>query len=211
MSVHAAVRPGPGALDALLGTEPTFRGALRGYDRMEVDNYVAWAETEIAVARRENDHLLTRFSACSAELADARRRLAGVDRGDADPVQELLVRAAEHAAALTAAAEAEADRIRGAARAEARARLANVAVLRQAVAAVRDETLATLAAERRDRAAAERESAGRIAALEAEVERLRRERDAAHAASALLGERIEDALQVVTAGVPDLPRPARAS
>lgn len=59
-------RPAPGGLDGLLGTAPCFSGALRGYDRMQVDNYVAWAEAEIALARRESDHLISRYAACSA-------------------------------------------------------------------------------------------------------------------------------------------------
>src|SRR3712207_2612900 len=65
----------PGELDGLLGTGPVFTHAVRGYDRLQVDDYVAWAETELHVLRRENDHLLSRYAAASAELQNARRRL----------------------------------------------------------------------------------------------------------------------------------------
>ncbi|RBY90757.1 hypothetical protein [Blastococcus sp. TF02A-26] len=198
----------PGALDGLLGTAPSFRGALRGYDRIEVDNYVAWAEAELDLARRESEHLFSRFSVCSAELVDVRRRLARLiqERADedarGDQAQELLVRAAGHAAAITAAAEAEAQRIHDAARAEAEARLANVAELRVAAVAVRDQAEQRLAAERRERAAAESAAAERIAALAAEAAQLRAERDRARESLAELHERIGCALQVVTAGLP---------
>src|SRR3954447_24901564 len=46
-----------GALDGLLSSAPVFRAKARGYDRMQVDNYVAWAEAELLAARRENDDL----------------------------------------------------------------------------------------------------------------------------------------------------------
>lgn len=194
----------PGALDGLLGTGPVFRGALRGYVRLEVDNYVAWAEGELALARRENDHLLTRYSACAAELAEVRRRLAQLERersgasGDGS-AQERLVRAAEHAAALTAAAQAEARRIRDAARAEARTRLDNVARLREAAVAVREEATARVAEERQRSAVAEAAAAERIAALSAELEAVRGERDRARDSLARMREQVGCALQVITA------------
>src|SRR3712207_3536448 len=66
----------PGGLDALLNTRPCFRGALRGYDRLQVDNYVAWAESELGTLRRRTDHLLAGFGAAQAELEISRRLLA---------------------------------------------------------------------------------------------------------------------------------------
>src|SRR3954465_13540799 len=44
-----------GALAGLLSSAPCFRTAVRGYDRMQVDNYVAWSEAEIATSRRGTD------------------------------------------------------------------------------------------------------------------------------------------------------------
>ncbi len=197
----------PGGLDGLLSTAPCFRGALRGYDRMQVDNYVAWAEAEIALARRESDHLISRYAACSAELANARLRLAQTARERAeqpraDQVQQLLVRAAESAAAITAAAAAEAERIRDEAREEAEARLANVAGLRTAAEAVREEAATALAEARREREAAEAAWAQEVAALRAEAAEARRQRDRAWDSLEQLREHVGAALEVVTAGVP---------
>ncbi|HEY0401834.1 MAG TPA: hypothetical protein VGD09_07435, partial [Blastococcus sp.] len=62
-----------GDLGELLGLRPVFRTRLHGYDRLQVDNYAAWAETELATVRREVDHLLVRFGDCSAELEISRR------------------------------------------------------------------------------------------------------------------------------------------
>jgi hypothetical protein len=36
-----------GDLDSMLGSEPAFRTQVRGYDRLQVDNYVTWAEAEL--------------------------------------------------------------------------------------------------------------------------------------------------------------------
>jgi cell division septum initiation protein DivIVA len=200
----------PAALDGLLGTGPCFSGALRGYDRLQVDNYVAWAEAEIALARRESDHLLTRFAARSAELADARRRLAEAareraDRSREDDAQHVLVRAAEHAAAITAAAEAEAERICEEAHAEARTRLANVAGLREAAVAVRTQAEEALAAARREQEAAEAASAAELVALRAELDRVRRQRDRAREVLRELREQVGTALEAVTAALPGVP------
>jgi cell division septum initiation protein DivIVA len=170
-----------GGLDGLLGTAPVFTGAVRGYDRAQVDDYVTWAETEVLVLRRENDHLLSRFAASSAELDDARRRLAQVARervpvpGPGDP-RTVLQRAEREAAAVTAAAEEEARRVLEEARTEAAARLAGVAEMREAITSLRDQT--------RSEAAAVMEAARREAAAirrEAAEERERLDREAADA------------------------------
>src|SRR5215212_4247101 len=50
-----------GDLAELLDHRPVFRVRLHGYDRLEVDNYTAWAEGELATVRRQVDHLLSRF------------------------------------------------------------------------------------------------------------------------------------------------------
>ncbi|MGY1814475.1 hypothetical protein [Blastococcus sp. SYSU D00820] len=224
--------PAPGAgpargLDALLGTDPCFSGALRGYDRLQVDTYVAWAENEIALARRESDHLLSRYAACSGELQNARRRLAQfVRERDGGKVRELVERAERRAAETVADAEAEAERIRAEACTEAEARLAKVAALRDAARAERDELLAgarreaeelrraaaeELAARladeeqraRQDREAAEAAAAARLAAVAAEVQALEAQRDEARRSLRRLTGQIGDALQVVAGSLPE--------
>ncbi|MGY1624706.1 hypothetical protein ACI789_21080 [Geodermatophilus sp. SYSU D00965] len=113
-----------GDLESLLGPRPLFRTALRGYDRLQVDNYVSWAESELLAARRENEDLLTRYGACSAELELSRRLLACSPEGremvrTSERVGEILRLAADEAAQLTEAGQMEGDRIRAQARSEA--------------------------------------------------------------------------------------------
>ncbi|WP_448618707.1 DivIVA domain-containing protein [Geodermatophilus sp. URMC 65] len=159
-----------GELDALLEPRPVFRAALRGYDRLQVDNYVARAETELLAVRRANDDLLTRYGACSAELEISRRLLACSPAGreqvrTSERVGEILRLAADEAARLTEAGAADADRIRGVARAEADALLRRAREVRDG--AVADcERMRAEAEEAR--AAAEEE----LALAHAEVRRL---------------------------------------
>ena len=174
-------RPESTGLDGLLGTGPVFGGAVRGYDRGQVDAYVDWAETEVMVLRRENEHLLSRYAAVSGDLQNARRRLAQLARErDALPGPEegraLVQRAEREAAALTAAAEEEAQRILAEARTEAQARLSGVVEMREAVTALREQT--------RSEAAAVLEAARREAdtlLADAAAERARLDREAAEA------------------------------
>ena len=170
-----------GELDALLAPRPVFRAALRGYDRLQVDNYVARAETELLAVRRANDDLLTRYGACSAELEIARRLLACSPAGreqvrTSERVGEILRLAADEAARLTEAGAADADRIRGVARAEADA------LLRRA-REVRDGAVADC-----ERMRAEAEEAR--AAAEEELAR-------AHAEVRRLAARLDEALQTL--------------
>ena len=162
--------PGGRDLDALLEPRPAFRAALRGYDRQQVDHYVAWAATELLAVRRANDELLSRYGACSAELEISRRLLACSPAGreqvrTSERVGEILRLAADEAARLTEAGVTDADRLRGVARAEADA------LLRRA-REVRDDAVADCERMRREaeeaRAAAEEE----LALAHAEVRRL---------------------------------------
>src|SRR4051794_28110771 len=78
-STRAARPPLPnltGDLDSMLGSEPAFRTAVRGYDRLQVDNYVTWAEAELQSARRHVEDLTTRYGSCLAGLEISRRLLA---------------------------------------------------------------------------------------------------------------------------------------
>jgi cell division septum initiation protein DivIVA len=159
-----------GELDALLAPRPVFRAALRGYDRLQVDNYVARAETELLAVRRANDDLLTRYGACSAELEISRRLLACSPAGreqvrTSERVGEILRLAADEAARLTEAGAADADRIRGVARAEADALLRRAREVRNSAFADCEHMRAEA---EEARAAAEEE----LALAHAEVRRL---------------------------------------
>jgi cell division septum initiation protein DivIVA len=174
----------PGGLDALLEPRPVFRAALRGYDRLQVDNYVAWARTELLAVRRANDDLLTRYGACSAELEISRRLLACSPAGreqvrTSERVGEILRLAADEAARLTEAGAADADRIRGVARAEADA------LLRRA-REVRDGAVADCERMREEAEEARAAAEDELAQAHAEVRRLTAQLD--EVLQALAGE-----------------------
>jgi len=191
-----------GDLDALLSQRPVFRTKVNGYDRLQVDNYAAWAEAELATLRREVDHLLVRFGDCSAELEISRRLLADAPRGRdvfpvSDRVQEMLQLAADEAEALREAGVQDAERILAEARTEADARLRKAHEIKELAVVAADELRDQ---GRRLRAEADGflEAARRQAAeilREAAVERERlateaaRERDVSAAAAA---ERLAD-------------------
>jgi cell division septum initiation protein DivIVA len=208
-----------GDLDELLHERPVFRVKLNGYDRLEVDNYAAWAEGELAALRRQADHLLARFGACSAELEISRRLLADAPRGRAvypvtARVEEMLRLASEEAAAMTDAGAAEAARIVEEARAEVDARLRRAHEIKEMAVRSADEILEHV---RRDRAAAAaeldraREEAAAIrreAAVDrdraaAETEDLRRQQDDARESLRRLGDRIGEALHAVVGTLPE--------
>ncbi|WP_104525877.1 hypothetical protein [Blastococcus atacamensis] len=215
-----------GDLESLLDHRPVFRGSVRGYDRLEVDNYVAWAESELAAAQREREHLLDRVVAGATELEISRRLLA--ERAPARPVVsdrvgEILRLAEDQAAEVVAAAESEADRILAEARLEADARLRKAHEIREMAADVADqlradaqrdraeaaallaqagrgaEALLREAAEERDKLAAEALQERRR--LAAEVADLHRQREQARAALRELTDRLGEALRAV--GVSD--------
>jgi cell division septum initiation protein DivIVA len=175
-----------GDLDDLLGFRPVFRTRQRGYDRLQVDNYVDWAESQLAAARRQVDQLLDRYGACAAELEISRRLLADAQRGrDVFPVservQEMLRLAADEAAAITEAGADEADRVIAEARTEADAWLRKAREIKETAVAAADELLEHARHERSEataaleRARSEAEEILRAAA----VERARLDEDAA--------------------------------
>jgi cell division septum initiation protein DivIVA len=139
------VRPNlTGDLDELLGHRPVFRARVNGYDRLQVDNYAAWAEAELATLRREVDHLLVRFGESSAELEISRRLLADAPRGRevfpvSDRVQEMLRLASDEAAAMTEAGAQEAERLLAEARTEADARLRKAHEIKEMAVLAADE------------------------------------------------------------------------
>lgn len=211
-----------GDLDDLLDRRPFFRTRARGYDRLQVDNYATWMEGELATARRQCAHLMARYGACATELERLRTQAERPRRSpDLAPVTErlgeLLRLAAEEAAEITAAGIDEAERIVASARTEAQARLARVALMREAAEAAGEElrreraeaggilaqarqqaqVLLREAAEERDRLGAE--AAERLAAVQAEVDDLRRQRDEARESLHRLTARIGEALQAAAA------------
>jgi len=201
-----------GGLDQLLDRRPMFRRRRRGYDRFQVDNYVAWAEEELGAARRQCDYLLSRYGECVAQLEQVRR---APHRSATGPVSarlgEMLRLAAEEAETITAAGVDEAERIVAGARLEAEARLRKVAGIREAAIAAADELRAQArrdagqllgsAAARRDAAATE--AAAQLSAVRGEVEDLRRQRDEARRSLERLTAQIGQALQAVVSGDPE--------
>jgi chromosome segregation ATPase len=237
-----------GDLDELMSHRPVFRVRLHGYDRLEVDNYAAWAEGEIGSLRRQVDHLLARFGEASAELEISRRLLADAPRGRevfpvSERVQAMLRLAADEATAITEAGEAEVERLLAEARTEADARLrkaheikelavagadelleqarrdrAEAAAVRNRAAVEAAELLQEAAAEREllaEEAAREREQAAvaanaQLAAVQADVDDLCRQRDEARHSLRELTDRIGDALQAVIGTLPELPADDRS-
>jgi hypothetical protein len=208
--------PGPGRagdLDGLLDTRPVFRPRMNGYDRLQVDNYVTWAEEELAAARRAGDHLLARFAVCAAELAEFRRQppppapvpapanpdLAAVS----ERVREILRLASDEAAEIIQAATEEADQIVADAHAEADARLRKTELMREAAVAMveqmrervvreRAESVEVLDRARREaddllqaaRAERDRLAAEAAEQLASQADRARQDRDSAAAVAA---------------------------
>lgn len=200
-----------GDLDQLLDRRPVFRRRHRGYDRVQLDNYVAWAEAELDAARRQCDYLLTRYGDCAAQLELARRAPRSVTGPVSVRLGEMLRLAAEEAEVITAAGIDEAERIVAGARAEAEARLGKVAGIREAAIAAGErlraqarreaEQLLDSAAARRDAAATE--AAAELSAVRTEVEDLRRQRDEARRSLERLTAQIGKALQAAVTGDPD--------
>jgi colicin import membrane protein len=182
-----------GDLDSVLDFLPCFRGALRGYERSQVDSYVSWAERELRAARRSADEMAARFGACSVELHQARQELARSDAGRdvrqvSERVGQIFELAAEEAAEIVAAGSAEAEGLVADARAYSAAMLAHAREVTEASAALAEQAARTRAAavdalqaaevdaeDLRVAAAAER---GRLTA-EAAEERARLDRESA--------------------------------
>jgi colicin import membrane protein len=117
-----------GDLDAMLTPTPAFRIRPLGYDRLQVDNYVDWAETTLLTARQETDDLLNRYGRCWAELDVMKSALVHSPAGQqmaqvTERIGSMLQLAADEAAEITATAAAEAARIQREARADADSRL----------------------------------------------------------------------------------------
>lgn len=189
------------------GPRPVFRTRLRGYDPLQVDNFVARTEWEILSARRHADHLLDRFGACSAELENARRLLAVTPKGwEPSPVPEgvgeILRLAADEATRMIDAAGAEADQLLAEARVEADARLHKARTIEEMAVSAADDLLSGVQAER-DRLEGEARSAEQrraaaaqeLAALREELADLQGRRDEARSSLRLLTDQIGRVLE----------------
>ena len=194
-----------------------------------MDNYAAWAESELVTARRQIDHLLSRFGDCSAELEISRRLLAEAPRGRevypvSERVEEMMRLAADEAAAMTEAGAEEAEQLLAEARLEADARLRKAHEIKELAVAAADElreqarrgrggaTILRAAADERDRldaeAAEQRQRADRAATaqlltVQQQVDGLCRQRDEARQSLRRLTDEIGRALQAVVGTLPD--------
>ncbi len=219
-----------GGLDSVLTTGPVFHARLHGYDRLEVDNYVAWAESELVTARREAEHLLARYGACAAELEISRRLLAQTPKDRdlsqiSDRVRDILRLAADEATSVVVSATEEAEQVLAEARLEADERLRKAHRVKEMAAATADEmrelaerdraeaaallersraeaeSMVGDATAERDRLVAEAaEAREQLTAVRAEAEDVRRQRDDAMAALRRLTEQIDAALALTSAG-----------
>jgi cell division septum initiation protein DivIVA len=215
-----------GDLDDLLDLRPVFRTRSFGYDRLQVDNYATWAESELITARRQIDQLLSRFGECSAELEISRRMLAEAPRGRVYPVservEEMMQLAADEATAITQSGAEEAEQLLAEARLEADARLRKAHEIKELALAAADELrerargevaeMLRAAADERDRldaeAAEQRQRADRAATaqlltVQQQVDGLCRQRDEARQALARLTDEIGRALEAVVGTLPD--------
>jgi chromosome segregation ATPase len=222
-SLDDLLEPQPAGMEcrgSVDGARPVFHVRLFGYDRLEVDNYVARTEWEVRSARRHADHLLDRFGACSAELEISRRASARTER-DQQPgpvterIAEVLRLAAAEAAHMVDAAAEEADRLLAEARLEADARLCKVQAITE-TAVARGEELLRGARAARDRLEAEAAAAqdrtqaalARLAVVEEELVDLHRQRDEARSSLRRLTDQVGQALQAVDPEDPVGPRRA---
>jgi cell division septum initiation protein DivIVA len=132
-----------GDLDTILANLPTFRSRVRGYDRLQVDNYVRWAETEMHSSRREVDDLAARYGLCVAEVKNLRQLAAESPearqmRQVSERIGQMLRLAADEAAAVRAAGIEEAERVVDDARTEAEAHLGRAREVEEAAVAKAD-------------------------------------------------------------------------
>jgi cell division septum initiation protein DivIVA len=200
----------PGQLATTFGTAPIFRSVIHGYDRIQVDSYVAWAEDELLTQRRAIREVVGQFREAVGELE--RSRSVPVRSAEAQQLldvtghaQRLLVAAADEASDLLSTAAAEADRVVTEAHTEARARLERVRLLRERVGSWCDTERQRIEADRA--AARELVAAAHVEAarLVEEGRRQRAEEDrAAEEARARAAEEASARLAAVTRQVDGL-------
>jgi cell division septum initiation protein DivIVA len=146
-----------GDLDLALRPKPVFRTRIPGYDRFEVENYLAWAESEIDAAQRANAHLAAQLGQCMAELREAEERAALATAGPdvaavSDSIRRVMQLAVDEAAGLREVALAEADQLRALAIADAERLGAAAAAEAQHLRAEAADIAQTLLQQARDNA-----------------------------------------------------------
>jgi hypothetical protein len=140
----------PGDLASVLQAGPMFRRAISGYDRFEVETYVQWAEGELAAADRERERLLGRQLDTAAALAEARELLSHSSDGSrfvelSRSMGTLLATAADEAEAVRAAADADARAVAAEAQRTATEAAQTLSVARAAAAATTEDAVRALA------------------------------------------------------------------
>ncbi len=115
----------------LLGDDgPDFDIAMRGYDRRQVDEYVARVEANLAEAQRGRDNALAISADRAAQLANREAHIESLTRQAAtatenikpvnvsDRIRDMLQLATDEAAQIRRAAEEETERVLAVARAD---------------------------------------------------------------------------------------------
>jgi vacuolar-type H+-ATPase subunit I/STV1 len=113
---------GENELDTLLDSDPGFRLAMRGYDKIQVDNYVTQSEVRLISAQAACDAALRAHAEVAVQLSsykdDIERLKQQIELSSKDPdpsrisdqVRQIMQLAADEAAKNRAALEAEGDK-----------------------------------------------------------------------------------------------------
>jgi DivIVA domain-containing protein len=189
-------------LPMLGGDEPFFDVGMRGYDKRQVDDYVAQITAEVAELRTARDAALATGADRAAQLANREAHIESLKRqathatesinpaNVSDRIRDMLQLATDEAAQTRRNAEEEADRVLAGARADAERVRSEAAAEQQrltASAAQRSAEADQKLAQARTAAAAELEAARtEVARLnnEAAAERERLDAEAASARDA---------------------------
>ncbi len=190
-----------GGLTGLFEPRPRFHRRAFGYDRAEVDDYVAWVS-----AQPETEPDVAGTCQCGGSPAAP----AATDGRDAvllvAAMRELLDLAKQRADQVVDAALAEAEQIRAEARLEADAQVLAVGELH---AATRERARRDAGALLHEAAAERARLADEVAALRCEVAELPRQRDELGDLLARLTGALNSAVEAVSGSVPELLGPQR--
>jgi colicin import membrane protein len=198
-----------GSLTGLFEPRPRFHRRVFGYDRAEVDDYVAWvsADPEVQPAAEPD---VQPDGAGTCRCGRSVPAPAATDGRDAvllvAAMRELLDLARQRADEVVDAALAEAEQIRADARLEADAQILAAGELH---AATRERARRDAGALLSETAADRSRLAGEVAALRCEVAGLLRQRDELGDLLARLTGALSSAVDAVSGSVPELLGPQR--